>query len=150
VEGKSNSRRAKRELRPWREIWEAVSASLEQLWIRNTYIRPSIELCGKPRTIIKQDPENYRNKKWEGDNSGVEEAVQCLQWAWPVVQRGAPSSSVEERVDGGQEEVKCDTPERQAGEVAELAVVDISQAMSSLPSKYEEYRRKGIDGNESA
>lgn len=51
-------------------------------------------------------------------------------------------------MDGGEEEVEGYSPERQASEVAELAVVDITQAMSSLPGKYEKDSCKGIDSDE--
>ncbi len=66
-----------------------------------------------------------------------------------MVQWGIPSAGVETCMNGGEEEVKRDAPKGQAGELAELAVIGISQAMSSLPTEYEKDRREGIDRDES-
>lgn len=68
----------------------------------------------------------------------------------PPLQRHVPRARIHQRMRRRKQEIKAQAPEGQHGEVAELVVVAVHEAVRALPPEDEEEGQEDVEGDEGA
>lgn len=116
-------------------------------------IAPGIELGGKPRPLIQNNPVYNRNEERICNDSRVEQRMKRLQRSRKTIKQRSASDGIRDGVQRRDGEVEGDAPVCQDGEVAKRPLHVPAPAeflVRTLPADDEESRNEGVKTDERA